>query len=302
MASLAPSCAKSPDTGLADGTLPFPLVRAVPSEYPLVPGFQLLPQRSTRCLATSRGTHWMAKCPAAQQLSLIKINAASLQRPRRRELVGLLSEHPGQTQEDTWSNFSHRPEEARPPACQEPVPCSQAAKPLQGLAASPISHEAPEPGAAEIRRRVAHLASYLAHHNESRPHALIAAQPSIAALACELLSMPVGGPASDPFSPRLKTFNWPTCTRLTPLGIEHIHSLDFGRHANKGNFCSPISLVKVASSQLAAATRGREVGREANTSSISSLQTMYIPWPGKLLVKGDRDRLSWAAMLLHTEL
>ncbi|KAL9477255.1 hypothetical protein ACSS6W_007096 [Trichoderma asperelloides] len=37
---------------------------------------------------------------------------------------------------------------------------------------------------------------------------------------------------------------------------------------------------------------------EANTSSISSLQTTQ---PGKLLVKGDRDRLSWAAMLLHTE-
>ncbi|KAL6904350.1 hypothetical protein GGI43DRAFT_400177 [Trichoderma evansii] len=248
MASVALSCAKSPDAGQADGTLPFPLVRAVPSEYPLVPGSQLLQQMSTRCLATSHGTHWMAKCPAAQQLSLIKIYAASLQKaaPAWNRRLAVRTSRP-----NTGGHLEQFLPQARPPACQEPVPCSQAAaKPLQGLAASPISHEAPEPGAAEIRRRVAHLASYLPHHDESRPPALIAAAASVAALACELLSIPVGGPASDPFSPRLKTFNWPTCTRLTPLGIEHIHSLDFGRHAKKGNFCSPISLVNVASSSL----------------------------------------------------
>lgn len=84
---------------------------------------------------------------------------------------------------------------------------------------------------------------------------------SIASRACQLRSMPVGDPASDPFSPRLKTFNWPTCSRLTPLGIERFHSLDFGRHAKEGNFCSPASaLSKVVWSKHAAATRGREVG------------------------------------------
>lgn len=62
-----------------DVTMPVALVRAVPPEYPLVPGFQLRQHRSTRRLAASHGTHWTAKCPAAQQLSLIKIDAASLQ-------------------------------------------------------------------------------------------------------------------------------------------------------------------------------------------------------------------------------
>lgn len=85
--------------------------------------------------------------------------------------------------------------------------------------------------------------------------------------------------------------------RLTPLGIghwTHSHSLDFGRRASKGIFCSPASALPTQGRFVAAATRGREV--EADTSSISSLQTT---WPGKLLVKGDRDRLPWAAMLLH---
>lgn len=143
---------------------------------------------------------------------------------------------------------------------------------------------------------MAHLASYLPYNDESQPHALIAAQPVLQLLACELLSMPFGDPASDPFSPRLKTFNWPTWTRLTPLGIGHNHSLDFGRHAKKGNFCcSPAS----ALSRSLRRSRNTRAGKwEANTSSISSLQTT---WPAKLLVKGDRDRLSWAAMLLHTE-
>lgn len=74
MPSLALSCAKSPDIPCLG-----PLVKAVPSEYPLVPGFQLLWHRPTR-LATAHGIHWTAKCPAAQQLSLIKGDAASLQK------------------------------------------------------------------------------------------------------------------------------------------------------------------------------------------------------------------------------
>lgn len=82
-------------------------------------------------LAKAHGLHWTAKCPAAQQqLSLIKGDPASLQkaapayklihrlavRAKHRRTPGAISPagqaRPGQT-----------------PACQEPVPCSQAAKP-----------------------------------------------------------------------------------------------------------------------------------------------------------------------------
>lgn len=48
------------------------------------------------------------------------------------------------------------------------MPDQAAAKKLAGLAALSIQHEATEPGAAEIRRHVAHLASYLPHNDASR--------------------------------------------------------------------------------------------------------------------------------------
>lgn len=53
MPSLALSCAKSPDI-----PCPLPLVKAVPSEYPLVPGFQLLQQLPAQGNSSSRKGSW----------------------------------------------------------------------------------------------------------------------------------------------------------------------------------------------------------------------------------------------------